>query len=608
MKKRFRFGFTLIELLVVIAILIAVVLGPTIVSAAPLDPRDIRAGHAIPDEGYCDQPYVVVTKDGNWLCALTTAKGHEGDTGSQVVSTISADRGKTWSKLVPLEPGEKRENVYSLPLVTPGGRVYVFYDFNGDNFRAPARSDSLGWFVYRYSDDNGRTWSKKRYRLPMPLAPVDRNNDFGGKVQLFWGIGKPITTGNSAIFAFSRCGKYVLDKSEGWFYRSDNILTEKDPERIEWKLLPDGEVGLKNPKLGDIQAEHNLVALSDGSLYCMYRTQKGYPCHAYSRDGGRSWTMPEYATYSPGGRKIKNPRACPKVWRAGNGKFLFWYHPHGLHSSPWAGRNPAWLSGGIERDGMIHWSQPEIVLYDTGKRNAQFNPKTGEPGPGLGMSYPDLIEQDGRYWITETQKTIARVHEIDPTLLEGLWSQGKLKQVTRPGLVLDLGAEELRLERHKMPRLPDLSSDGGFAIDFWIETDSIESGQVILDSRDKSGKGIVVKTAENGAIRLEMNDGRQRGFWSSDPGTLGTGYPHHVAVIVDGGPNVISYVVDGMFHDGGDARRYGWGRFTPKLGDVTGSGELRIGKPFEGRLRRMRIYDRYLRTSQAVANYHAEKK
>ncbi|MBN2295313.1 MAG: exo-alpha-sialidase [Pirellulales bacterium] len=587
---------------------LALIFPTAMLSASPpgtLDPRDIRAGDAIPDDGYCDQPYVVITKDGNWLCALTTAKGREGDADSQVVSTISADRGKTWSKLVPLEPGENRENVYSLPLVTPGGRVYVFYNFNGDNFRAPARSDSLGWFVYRYSDDNGRTWSKKRYRLPMPLAPVDRNNTFGGKVQLFWGIGKPITTGGAAIFAFSRCGKYPIDKTEGWFYRSDNILTEKDPERIEWKLLPDGDVGLKNPKFGEVQAEHNLVPLSDGSLYCMYRTRNGYPCHAYSRDGGHTWTMPEYATYSPGGRKIKNPRACPKVWRPSNGKFLFWHHPHGVHKNPYSGRNPAWLSGGVERDGMIHWSQPEIVLYDTSRNHSPFDLKTGEPGPGLGMSYPDLIEQDGRYWITETQKTIARVHEIDPTLLEGLWSQGELHEVTRKGLALELDAAELQSRSFKMPRLPDLSIGGGFAIDFWIKLDRLAPDKTILDSRDKTGRGIVLKTAEKGAVRLEMNDGRHRGLWSSDPGTLDTKGWHHVAVIVDGGPNVISYVVDGQFQDGGDTRRYGWGRFTPDLGDVTGSGELRVGRSFEGDLRHLRIYDRYLRTSEAVANYHA---
>jgi len=80
------------------------------------------------------------------------------------------------------------------------------------------------------------------------------------------------------------------------------------------------------------------------------------------------------------------------------------------------------------KESSIHWSQPEIVLYDTDPKNCLFDPKTRMPGPGLGMSYPDLIEQDGRYWITETQKTVARVHSVDPELLEGLWKQGTVIQ------------------------------------------------------------------------------------------------------------------------------------------------------------------------------------
>ncbi|MBN1854773.1 MAG: hypothetical protein JW829_18720, partial [Pirellulales bacterium] len=61
------------------------------------DIRDISTGHIIPDEGYCDQPYVVILQDGNWLCLLTTAKGDEGASNSHVVSTTSTDQGRTWS-------------------------------------------------------------------------------------------------------------------------------------------------------------------------------------------------------------------------------------------------------------------------------------------------------------------------------------------------------------------------------------------------------------------------------------------------------------------------------------------------------------------------------
>ena len=83
--------------------------------------RDIATGYSIPDEGYCDQPYVVITRDGNWLCTLTTAGGVEGAANSHVVSTISADQGRTWSELVELEPVDGPPSVYSLPVVAHTG-------------------------------------------------------------------------------------------------------------------------------------------------------------------------------------------------------------------------------------------------------------------------------------------------------------------------------------------------------------------------------------------------------------------------------------------------------------------------------------------------------
>jgi hypothetical protein len=461
--------------------------------------------------------------------------------------------------------------------------------------------------VYKYSDDHGRTWSRQRYRLPMRMTAVDRTNTFGGNVQIFWGIGKPIIFGDSMMFAFSKCGKYLIDRSEGWFYRSDNILSETDPNRIEWQLLPDGDVGLKNPAFGDVQAEQNIVALSDGSIYCMYRTAGNHPCHAYSRDGGHTWTVPEYATYTPGGRRFKNSRACPKVWKAANGKYLFWFHHHGAHKNPYRGRNPAWLSGGVEKDGFIHWSQPEIVLYDSDPENCIYDPATGLPGPGGGMSYPDLIEQDGKYWITETQKTVARVHPIDPTLLEGLWNQGKVRQVIEDGLVLEANLRQILRGHVEMPRLPSLSR-GGFSLDFAIRLDDVDPGQIILDSRRPAGEGIVVKTVQNGSIQIEINDGQRTGRWSCDKDLIEPGKWHHLTIIVDGGPNIISFVVDGVLCDGGTDSIYGWGRFSPELRDVTGSEKLRLVPSLRGKLVGLKIYDRYLRTSEAIANYRAGPK
>lgn len=76
------------------------------VSAGADDVRRFESGRLIPGEGYCDQPYVVITRDGNWLCTLTTGKGREGDRGQHAVATISANRGATWSDLIAIEASD----------------------------------------------------------------------------------------------------------------------------------------------------------------------------------------------------------------------------------------------------------------------------------------------------------------------------------------------------------------------------------------------------------------------------------------------------------------------------------------------------------------------
>ena len=565
-------------------------------AASAHDPRHIDTGLKIPDKSYCDQPYVVVTKDGHWLCTLTTGKGHEGSGGQHFVATISKDRGKTWGPLVDIEPADGPEASYGVPLIVPSGRVYAIYTYNGDRISTlpgssrKIRADMLGWYCFKYSDDHGKTWSK-RYRIPVRNTACDRANQWKGKVQIFWGIDKPKVSDDGVRFAFTKLGRYMLDNGEGWMLHSDNILTEQDPEKINWTLLPDGEHGIRLPKFGSVQEEHNHVSIGKDRLYLVYRTKLGHPIECYSNDGGHTWTKPIHMTYSPGGRKIKNPRACPKLFKCANGKYLFWFHNHS--GKTFSGRNPVWITGGVVRDGRMHWSQPEVLLYHD-------NPKTR-------MSYPDLIEQDGKYWITETQKSVARVHEIDPALLEGLWAQLEGDgQVAKDGLVLSVDEPVTQTSEVKMPRLRDLAPGGGFAIDLILEAEELKSGQVILDSRDGKGRGIALTLEKDGAVKLHISDGQNKpAQWTSDPGLLKAGQRHHITAIVDGGPKIITFVIDGQLCDGGEARQFGWDRFDPKISDVSGADTLTIAPSFTGKIDKVRLYDRYLRTAEAVANHQS---
>jgi hypothetical protein len=589
------------------------------------DSRHLSNGSVIPDEGYSDQPYIVKADDGAWVCVVTTGPAQEGASGQHVVTLRSTDSGRTWSKPVDVEPSDGPEASYAVILKVPYGRIYVFYNHNTDNIRQvigdkPAyrdgwvrRVDSLGHFVFKYSDDHGKTWSAQRYEIPQRDFEIDRRNPYGGKIKFFWNVGKAFLHKGAGYVPLHKVGGFgegFFTSNEGVLLRSANILTERDPAKLVWETLPEGEIGIRTPPGGGpIAAEHSFSELSDGSLFCVFRTIDGHAAFTYSRNGGRSWEPSQYMRYADG-RLMKHPRAANFAWRASNGKFLYWFHNHGgrfIREHPrrrtiaYEDRNPVWLVGGVEADSpngkIIRWSEPEIGLY--------------EDDPMMRMSYPDFVEEGGKYYLTETEKEIARVHEVDRKLLEGLWNQFENKTVATEGLLLDLPSPGRSAEAPALPALLQRMRGGhgtqdlrtGFSLDLWVELPSLAEGQALLDNRTAEGVGFTLRTAARGAVEITMNDGRTESGWSSDPEAIAAGRRHHVAVIVDGGPKIISFVVDGKLHDGGDHRQFGWGRYNPNLRSAAGGPTLRIG---DG-VKRLRVYGRAIRTSEAVGNWRYAK-
>ena len=53
----------------------------------------------------------------------------------------STDQGRTWEKIVPIEPADGPEASYAVLLKVPGGRIYAFYNHNTDNVREVKRED-----------------------------------------------------------------------------------------------------------------------------------------------------------------------------------------------------------------------------------------------------------------------------------------------------------------------------------------------------------------------------------------------------------------------------------------------------------------------------------
>jgi hypothetical protein len=580
------------------------------------DPRNITAGWEIPTKTYSDQPYIVQTDDGAWLCVLTTGAGHEGQAGQHVAALRSTDQGKTWSAPVQVESPDGPEASYAVLLKVPSGRIYCFYNHNTDNVRQVIadnppyrdgfcrRVDSLGHFVFRYSDDHGQTWSPQRYDVPMREMDIDRRNPYGGDLRFFWNVGKPFIHDGAAYISVHKVGGF----GDGFFTRSEGILacskalvTSETCEDLDWETLPDGEFGLHTPPGGGpVSEEQSYSVLSDGSFYCVYRSVDGHPVCTYSRDQGHTWSEPRYKSFADG-RPMKHPRAANFAWKCRNGNYLYWFHNHGGRG--YEDRNPVWLTGGREADGpdgrIIEWSQPEIVLYDD--------------DPFVRMSYPDLVEEDGRYFLTETQKDKARVHEVAPSLIEGLWTQFDAAEAA-PGSILDQAAPAAEVD---MPGLPALVArdntradygtvdlHAGFSIECAFHIETLASHDVLLDSRTPQGQGMALVITERGTLELILNDGRTESRWDCDPGLLDPG-DHHVVATVDGGPHVITFVVDGKLCDGGTHRQFGWGRFSPNLRHANGSQTIRIAPAFHGAVRHVRAYDRALTTTEAIGNWRS---
>ncbi len=566
---------------------------------AAYDARNIKNGSKIPVEYYSDQPYVVEANDGAWVLVVTTGAGMEGNAGQHVISMRSKDHGRTWTDITDVETSSNPESSYAVLYKTSSGRIYCFYNFNADNTRSvladnppfeggvTTRVDTQGHFVFKFSDDCGKSWSEKWYDIPLETYQVDLENPYGGKIKFFWNVGKPFSY-NGGVFVpqykVGRFGEGFMYHSEGTLLFCPNIETETNPENLTWETFPKGGRGIYADKaLSNVSEEHSFVVLSDNTIFCTFRTVTGHPYCAYSRDGGISFSEPKPLTYD-NGRKVKHPRAANFIWKCKNGKYLYWFHNNG--GRWYEERNPAWLCGAVEADSpegkILRFSQPEIVLYDE-----DIN---------IRISYPDLIEADGEYYITETQKQNAAVNHIDKRLIEGLWAQlegaekspsdfialknGGAMPYLAPFTVKDFEAEI------------DCRSkflNNGFTLDF-----DVTGQDGVLLTTIENEKGFSAEQ-RNGGLAFTLGDGK---FWCTKTtgGTALSDGPHHITVIVDGGPRIVMFIIDGVLWDGGNEQIFGFGWFNRYLSDINSAKNIKIND----NAKNVKLYQRALTVSEAI--------
>ena len=79
-----------------------------------------------------------------------------------------------------------------------------------------------------------------------PTVAVGRmqGNPWNGTELQGWTVSKPIVHGNQTVLLpYTKVGTYLQGHDRNFVLASDNILSERDPEKIVWRTWPAGDGG-----------------------------------------------------------------------------------------------------------------------------------------------------------------------------------------------------------------------------------------------------------------------------------------------------------------------------------------------------------------------------
>ena len=253
------------------------------------------------------------------------------------------------------------------------------------------------------------------------------------------------------------------------------------------------------------------------------------------------------------------------------------------------------------------------------------------------LAYPDIVEDEqGRVFIFEAHEGAlacnsppfvalggcgVAVHLVPPAVLAGLRQQmlapgkGYTPTVTTENLLLEkvnlTGAASLV----PAPPFPNPSdARAGLTVEIWIVGTPADSSTTLFDCRGHGGLGLAVLRAPGGRVQFILSTASHVLAEETDAASVAAGPSpslgqahsakvHHVAVVLDGGPPLVRWVVDGASQDGGAGRVRGWAFYNAALLGplVGGATQCRVGAGVST----IRVYGRQLTTSQLVDNFRA---
>ncbi|MDO5552207.1 MAG: sialidase family protein [Planctomycetia bacterium] len=216
--------------------------------------------------GYEAFPDVARLADGRLLCVFYDGDGHVAfpsdslPNGGRVSGCFSEDEGKTWSEpfVVFDSPFDDRDPGVT---VTEDGTILVNFFLLDNPVRPHTWYRKLGtWYVQ--STDGGKTWSR--------VYPVSDNFFVSSPIRI-------LRDGRWAVGLYNEEPNY------------EAAVAVSDDQGKSWKtvVIPTGDL--------QVDAETDVVELSDGSLLALMRNREGKNPMAWSRssDRGETWTVGE---------------------------------------------------------------------------------------------------------------------------------------------------------------------------------------------------------------------------------------------------------------------------------------------------------------------------
>jgi len=291
-------------------------------------------------------PRATVTPKGDYLVLFPHDRG-QWYQGKEMLAYRSSDKGKTWvGPTVAFDSSQSHHGF--VPLIPRGSeRMYAFGTqpipgMVGASSKGLHENCPIG---FRYSDDDGHTWSK------VTLIRPENDPEFVGMSCV-----RMCETDKGTWLIGSHDGIWRRKGSPAPVTTRQYILRSEDKGKT-WTLLPGKRPDGWHLEKYDRMDEGTVVSLGGEKAAVFIRTAEGHIWESRSDDDGRTWSAPKPTT-------MVHPDAPPMIFKLGDGKTLISfihnrYDPRKPHFDK-AARNELWCS--ISKDEGRTWNEPRFVF------------------------------------------------------------------------------------------------------------------------------------------------------------------------------------------------------------------------------------------------------